>query len=273
MNVRILSLILLLGLAGCSTWFPDEEDLTRGWSAQKLYNEASAELHDGNYDDAIKYYEILQARYPFGRYAKQAQIDLTYAYYKSGEPEAALAAADRFIKLYPRNPHVDYAYYLKGLVNFNKGITFMNRFIPTDASQRDPGAALDSFKDFGELIRRFPKSRYAEDARLRMLYLRNNLAKHEAGVADYYYRRGAYVAAAQRAGFVIENYPRSTAVRSALEIMIRAYQQLDEPDLARDASRVLALNRNLGTLVTDRPDADQITWGRRIWNFLELDKN
>jgi outer membrane protein assembly factor BamD len=168
---------------------------------------------------------------------------------------------------------VDYAYYLKGIVNYNRRIGLLDRYIPTDPSQRDPGSARDSFQDFAELLRRFPDSRYAPDARQRMLYLRNNLAKNEIHAARFYVKRGAYLAAANRAKYVIENYPRTTAVRDALEVMIEAYGRLDLPQLQADAQRVLKLNDAQGTFVTDEPAPEDISFGRQIWDYMELDKN
>jgi outer membrane protein assembly factor BamD len=250
-----------------------EFDQTTDWSAAKLYNEAAGQLDAANYQRAIEYYEKLEARFPFGRYAMQGQLDLAYAYYKDEQPEAALAAADRFIKLYPQNPFVDYAYYLKGIVNYNRSVGFIDRFIPTDASQRDPGSALDAFQDFGELVRLFPNSKYAEDARQRMLYLRNNLAKNEVHVARYYMKRGAYVAAANRAQYVIERYQRTSAVEDALEVLIEAYRKLDENQLAADAERVLVMNREAGRFISDEPRPEDISLGRKFWDYLGLDQN
>jgi outer membrane protein assembly factor BamD len=259
-------------LAACGL-LPTDDD-TKDWSASKFYAEASEALSDGDYEQAIKYYEQLEARYPFGRYAMQAQLDVAYAHYKAGEPESAIAAADRFIKLHPQNTHVDYAYYLKGIVNYNRRLEgLVERYIPTDQSQRDPGSARDAFQDFAELVRRYPDSQYAPDARQRMLYLRNNLAKNEIHVARYYLRRGAYLAAANRGKYVVENYPRSTAVRDALEIMIEAYGRLDLDQLQADASRVLELNAEKGTFVTDEPAPEDVSLGRQIWDYLELDRN
>jgi outer membrane protein assembly factor BamD len=267
-----LALLLVLLLPACGL-LPEEEDKTKDWSASKFYSEASAELADANYEQAIRYYEMLEARYPFGRYAMQSQLDVAYAYYKYDEPESAIAAADRFIKLNPRNPHVDYAYYLKGLVNFNRNIGFFDRFVPFDASQRDPGAARQSFDDFGALVRRFPESKYAEDARQRMVFLRNNLAQHEVNVADYYMRRGAYVAAANRAKNVLENHPRTPAVRSALQILAAAYDEMGMDDLAADTRRVLAYNEEQGTFAEFDAQVVEKSLGRQVWDFLELDKN
>jgi outer membrane protein assembly factor BamD len=203
----------------------------------------------------------------------QSQLDVAYAHYRADEPEAAIAAADRFIKLYPQNPYVDYAYYLKGLVNYNRSVGFLDRYVPTDASQRDPGSALDAFVDFSALVERFPDSRYAEDARQRMLYLRNNLAKHELNVARYYMRRGAYLAAANRANYVIERFQRTSAVESALEVLVDAYTALDKPELAADAKRVLVLNRDAGRFIDDEPEPDDISLARKVWDYLSLDQN
>ena len=233
--------VVALALAGCGL-LPDQIDVTRDWSAQRLYSEAKANLNEGDYQTAIDYYEKLESRYPFGPLAQQAQLDIAYAYYKFDEPESALAAVDRFFRLYPQHPNVDYGYYLRGLVNFNRGKGLVERYLPTDDSQRDPGAALQSFNDFAELTRRFPDSKYAADAAKRMQFLKNNLARYELHVADYYMRRGAYVAAANRAKYVIENYPKTPATPAALIVMVKAYRQLDLDGLAGDALRVLELN-------------------------------
>lgn len=269
---RLPVLLFALLLAGCGV-FGKEIDTTEGWSADRLYSVAAAELDAGNYRRAIEYYEKLEARYPFGRHAMQALLDLAYANYRADEPEAAIAAADRFIKLYPLNPFVDYAYYLKGIVNYNRSIGFLDRYIPTDPSQRDPGSALDAFEDFARLIERFPNSRYAEDARQRMLYLRNNLARHEVKVARYYMKRNAYLAAANRANYVIEHYQRTSAVKDALEVLIEAYRALGMDDLAADAERVLEINRAAGRFIEDRPKPDEISLSRKIWELLKLDEN
>lgn len=228
-------------LGGCSL-LPEQIDTTKDWSASKLYSEAKLSLTEGDYEEAIKYYEILEARYPFGKYAQQAQIEIAYAYYKYDEPESALAAADRFIKLYPRHPNIDYVYYLKGLVNFNAGRDLISKYLPQDPTQRDPGAARASFDDFTILLKRYPQSKYAADARQRMIFLRNNLAEYEIHVANYYMRRNAYVAAANRAKYVVENYQRTTAVPKGLVIMAKAYRYLGLKDLADDSLRVLRLN-------------------------------
>jgi outer membrane protein assembly factor BamD len=240
--IRIITVLALgLALAGCGA-FGEKPDATRDWPVQRLYGEAKAALDAGDYETAIDYYEKLESRYPFGRYAQQAQIDIAYAYWKNEDNASAIAAAERFVKLHPRHPSVDYAYYLKGLVNFEQGRNFVDRIIPRDMSQRDPGAVRQAFDDFSELVRRFPESKYAEDSRQRMVYLKNLLAQHEVHVADYYMRRGAYVAAANRARFVVENYQRAPVIPDALVIMAKAYRLMDLDDLSADTLRVLRLN-------------------------------
>jgi outer membrane protein assembly factor BamD len=268
----LLASLAVAALAGCGI-FGKEIDETEGWSASKLYDEASDEMASGAYTRAIELYEKLEARYPFGRYAMQAQLDTAYAAYKAEDPEAAIAAADRFIKLYPQNPYVDYAYYLKGIVNYNRSVGFLDKYIPTDPSQRDPGAALDAFEDFSELVKRFPNSKYAADARQRMLYLRNNLAQHEVNVARYYMRRGAYVAAANRANSVIERFQRTPAVQDALVVLAEAYRALGEDKLAADAERVLEINRKAGRFIVEGPAPGQVSLSRKLWDYISLDRN
>ena len=240
--MRIVALALTAAvLAGCSSW-GEKRDPTRNWSAQRLYDAAKASLAGGAYEEATEYYEKLGARYPFGPLAMQGQLDLVYAYYKSEEPASAIAAADRFIKLHPRHPNVDYAYYLKGLVRFVQGDSMVDRLFRKDRSERDASAALQSFRAFEELVQRFPDSRYAEDARQRMLYLKNVVAMHEIHVARYYMTRGAWLAAANRARYVVENYQGTPAVSDALALMATAYGRLGLDDLSADAARVLKLN-------------------------------
>lgn len=241
--MRIFGLIIAasLILSGCSL-IPKQIDITKNWSASKFYSEGKRALSEGDFEEAIKFYEKLEARFPFGKYAQQSQIEIAYAYYKFDEPESALIAADRFIKLHPRHPNVDYLYYLKGLVNFNAGKDLISRYIPQDPTQRDPGAARNSFDDFSVLVRKYPESKYAADARQRMLFLRNNLAEYEVHVARYYMKREAYLAASNRAKYVVENYQKTTAVPKALTIMAKAYQAIELDDLSKDAMRVLEKN-------------------------------
>ena len=228
-------------LAGCSMW-GEEPDPTRDWSAERLYDSAKGHLDRGAYEQAIEHYEKLDARFPFGLLAMQGQLDLIYAYYKLHRPASALAAADRFIKLHPRHPNVDYAYYLKGLVRFVGDSSVIDRFFAKDVSEHDSSALLLAFRAFEELVQRFPESRYADDSRQRMQYLKNLLALHEIHVARYYMKRGAWLAAANRARYVVENYQRTPAVSDALAIMMIAYRKMGFDDLSADAARVLRLN-------------------------------
>jgi outer membrane protein assembly factor BamD len=249
----VVTALVVLGLSACA-WMKEEIDETSGWSASKFYLEAKDALEGGNYLTAIGYFEKLQARYPFGRYAQQAQLELIYAYYKDDEPDAAIAAADRFIKMHPRHPFVDYAYYMKGLINFERGNTgALARILPSDQTQTDTDTSQQSLNDFAELVRKFPDSRYADDARQRILYLHNNLAAYEVHVAQYYLVRGAYVASANRAKYVLEAYARAPAVEDAVVVLVKAYHGMGLNDLARDSLRVLTLN------YPNSPEAPELT--------------
>ena len=256
----------------CSEWKDSESDSDDDcvdWDANKFRSQAKKAVDAGNYEKAIKIYEALEARFPFGPDSAQTQLDIAYAYYKSQDPESAIAAADRFIKTNPRNPHVDYAYYLKGLVNYNRDIGFIQRFVPTDASQRDPGNARNAYDIFAELVRKFPDSRYVEDSKKRMVALKNNLAMHEVHIARYYMKRRAYVAAANRAAQVIEKYQRTTAVPYALLVMQEAYTELEMPDLAKNAEDTYKLNFPNGPPV---PEYENATVSHKVWDFIGLDK-
>lgn len=256
----------------CDEWKASEDDDSKDcvdWDANKFRTNAKKAMDSNNYEKAIKIYEALEARYPFGPDSSQTQLDIAYAYYKNSDPEAALAAADRFIKVNPRSPNVDYAYYLKGLVNYNRDISFTQRFLPTDASQRDPGSARSAYDIFDELVRKFPDSKYVPDSRKRMIALRNNLAMHEVHVARYYMKRRAYVAAANRAANVVEKYQRTTAVPYALQVMQEAYTKLDQPDLAKNAENVYKLNFPNGPPV---PEYENATVANKIWDFIGLEK-
>jgi outer membrane protein assembly factor BamD len=227
-------------LAACS--FIDKHDPTAGYSAEKLYREAKEALDGGQYDLAIKRYETLESRFPYGRYSQQGQLEIAYAYYKQSEQASAVAATERFMKLHPNHPNVDYAYYLKGLVYFNEDLGLLGKISRQDRTERDPKAARESFDAFKELVQRFPESKYTPDALARMKYLVNALASHEVHVARYYMKRGAYVAASNRAQYALRNYPQAPAQEEALLIMIQAYDVLGMPELRNDAERVLRKN-------------------------------
>lgn len=273
-TIRLPALFALLLLLTACSLLPKVDDKTKGWSASKFYSEASADMADGNFEGAIAHYEKLEARFPFGRYAMQTQLDVAYAYYRNGDQEQAIAAADRFIKLHPNHPYVDYAFYLKGIVNFNRNMGFFDRFVPVDSSQRDSSAAMDSFNDFSELIRRFPQSKYSIDARKRLVFLRNNIAQHQVHAARYYMKRGAYLAAANRCVKVVENYQRTPAIKEALEIMIEAYDKLGLDNLSKDAKRVLAVNESKGYFkAVEEKALDDAPIARQVWDYIGLDRN
>jgi outer membrane protein assembly factor BamD len=239
----LVLLMCITLLSGCGLFGEkNEEDLPENWPEDQLYQAAKDALQTGSCGGAIEHYERLQTRYPFGPYAAQAQLELAYCYYKSEDSAGALAAVDRFLQLHPTHPHTDYAYYLRGLINFNIGRGLTARIVARDPSQRDPGAAVRSFKDFSDLIQRFPNSRYAADAELRMRHLRNILAQHEVNVANFYMRRGAFVAAANRARNVVENFQQTPAMPEALVLMAKSYKVLQMDELSADALRVLELN-------------------------------
>ena len=237
----IAALFLASLLAGCGL-LPEQKDETIGWSANKLFAEAKSASSEGLYDKAIKYYEKLESRYPYGRFAQQAQMEIAYAYWKSGELPSAIAACDRFIKLHTNHPNVDYVYYLKGLVTFNEDLGLLGQISRQDMTERDPKGARESFEAFRELITRFPDSKYTPDAVLRMKYLVNALAQLEVHVARYYMKRGAYLAAVNRAQFALKNYPEAPATEEALFIMVKGYDQMGMDDLRDDAERVMRKN-------------------------------
>ena len=260
-------------LQGCETLNSSESssELDKeyvGWDAAKFHENAKSAMEAENYQKSIKLYETLEARYPFGEYAAQAQLDIAYVYYKNGDPEAAIAATDRFIKIHPRHASVDYAYYLKGLVNFNRSIGFIERFLPTDVSQRNPDNIKVAHENFQELVRRFPDSKYTPDAKQRILSLKNNLAMYEVHVARFYLKRKAYLAAANRAGHVIKEYKQTPAIPYALEIMQEAYTKLGLTELASDAKRVYQKNFPNGTV---SPDIQETTFVQTMWDFFGLD--
>lgn len=240
--MRVLCFACVCALAACSATKDEKFDETRNWSADRLYNEAKNELLANNYKKAAELYQKLGARYPYGRLAQQSQLEMAYAYYKDQEPILALAEVDRFIKLYPDHPSLDYAYYLKGLINFNEDLGLFGGLASQDMSERDPKAAIESFEAFRQLVLKFPDSKYTPDANQRLRYLVNALAHNEVAVAEYYLRRKAYIAAVNRAQYVIQNYQTTPSVEHALVILVKAYDAMGLTELRDDSDRLLKLN-------------------------------
>jgi len=260
----LLAALLLLALAGCSS-LDSANDETVGWSPQRLYGEAKDAQTSRDWQKAIKLLEKLEARYPYGRYAQQAQLEVAYCQYKDGERAAAIAAADRFIKLYPNHPNVDYAWYLKGLINFNELQGMLSWLTTPDMSDRDPKASREAFVAFKEVATRYPESRYAEDAAARMRFLVNALANNEVHVARYYMKRGAYVAAANRAQYAIAHYPQAPAVEEAMVILMRAYDALGMGDLRESTERVLMKNFPDSVYLKPGGGKKKVPWWR-LWD-------
>lgn len=227
------------GLSGCAS---NNDDPTVGWSPERLFSEARSAMNAGQTDKAVGYFEKIEARYPSSPFTQQAQLELAYGYYKQREALLSVQAADRFIKLHPGSEAVDYAYYLKGLANFNDNLGMFGKFFGEDLSERDQQAAQDSFAAFKELIEKFPNSKYSEDARSRMAYLVNVMAGNELHVARFYYRRGAFVAAVNRAQNVVREFQQAPQVEEALYLMASSYQSLGLTQLRDDTLRVLRTN-------------------------------
>ena len=241
-----LSLVLVASLliSACG-WFGGGEDADEfaGLSTEEqFYRRALDQLNGQNFNAAISTYQALESRFPFGRFAAQAQIEIVYAYYRNNDVEAARAAADRFIRLHPENDNVDYAYYMKGLSSFSDNKGLLNRFLPIDPTKRDPGRSRESFSDFSQLLALYPDSPYAADARARMIFLRNNLAAYEIHVANYYLERSAYIAALRRGQYVVENFQGTPAVADGVAIMIEGYLRLGLDDLADTSLALLREN-------------------------------
>ena len=239
-TVTLLALTLV-GLSACGL-LPEKSDETKTWSAARLYDEAKSDLDNGSYESAIKNLEKLESRFPFGTYAQQAQMEIPYVYYKQGDQAQALAAIERFIKLHPNHENLDYIYYLRGLVNFNDQVSFFQSLAHQDMTERDPKAAREAFDAFKALVVRFPDSKYTPDALLRMKYLVNTLAQYDLHVAKYYFRRGAYIASANRAQSAIREYPDAPAIEEALFVLYNSYDKMGLIELRDDANRVFVKN-------------------------------
>ena len=259
---QALLLSLLLFLSGCSWFGGDDDELIADSGEQQMYREAQRHLKNENFSLAVRSLQGLESRYPFGQYAEQAQLELIYAHYSAYEFAAANEAADRFIRLHPRHPSVDYAYYMKGLAAYDIEPGFFSRFIPSDDTKRDVSHIQTAFAEFAQLLARFPDSAYAPDARQRMVHMRNMLARNEIHVANYYFRRGAYMAALNRGKYVVEHMQQTPSVADGLAIMGQAYLLLGLDDLAEDSIAVLCENY---------PDHPNLTSGCELDSVYTMD--
>ncbi len=237
--MRLLLISLFFFIIGCSSV---EKDETLEWSVQKLYNEAKTSMDKGSLTKARGYYSKLLSRFPYGRYAQQSGLDLIKLEYQDKEYDKATAQADKFIQLYPRSPYVDYARYMKGVIAYSRDVSFIDKLVPTNIAQSDQSMMRKAYEDFAELTAQNPTGEYSEDAKMRMVFLRNVSAEHEIYVAEYYMRRGAFLAAANRGQYVVSQYSRTPAVVLGLAVMVRSYKELNMPKLAADAQRILDKN-------------------------------
>lgn len=259
--------LLITFLNGCVIFGdPSELDDTKGWPAKRIYEAGALSMESQNYEEAMRYFQVLESRFPHGVYATQAQMEMMYAHFKRSDPVSTIAAADRFIKLHPNHKNVDYAYYMKGLATFNERGA-LERLTRQQINDRDPKTLKLSFASLKELVQRYPKSRYVKDAKLRMIYIVNTLAGHEMHVARYYMNRKAYVAAANRAKYVLEYYPRSTAIEEALMTLVSAYDYMELDDLKNDSLRVLQTNYPQNPLVTGKLVKEKRVWWK-FWDSL-----
>ena len=260
-RVAVSAMSLAAVLSGCGSTSRDE---SARWTPERLYSEAKEEAAAGNYEKAIKLYERLEGRAAGSVLAQQAQIERAYYLWKSGEKAQALSTIERFLKVHPTSPALDYALYLQGLVNFNDNIGILGQLASQDLSERDQQASRDSYQSFRQLTEQFPQSQYAEDARVRMNYIVNSLAAYEVHVARYYLRRGAYVAAANRAQQAVQDFQRSPSTEEALIILAQSYDKLGLVELRDDTERVLRANFPNSTLNTDVSARGKTPWWQ-IW--------
>lgn len=244
-------LFIALFLFACAS---PEKDETAAYTAKELYAKAQASIKAAEFESAVKYLGTLEARFPFDPYAKQAQLEIAFAYYKFGQLDQATSAIARFARLHPRDPRMDYVHYLKGLINFNRGQGLLDAWFPRQASKHDPAVLERSFNDFATLVRRFPDSRYAGDAHQRMIYLRNQLAHKEILIAEFYVERKSWLSAANRAKVVIERFQQTIWTRRALDIMLQSYQELGLVDLATGIQRVIDYNTFSANTAAIDPD-------------------
>jgi outer membrane protein assembly factor BamD len=241
-NIKLVIVVMAaLLLAGCAA-APDISTLYPGQSESKIFHDGEHFMLKGNYAEAVKHFEVLDARYPFGKYSRQGQLDIIYAYLKNDDVTSALASADRYIKLYPIGPSVDYAYYMRGLIRFNQNHGFFEKYFPTDFAKRDLTTIKQAYGDFRLLLHYFPRSKYAADAKIRLRYIRNIISRHELQVAEFYFKHDAYVAAANRANIVVQNYQGTPSVPQALAVMVKSYRKLNLAKDANEALQVLRMN-------------------------------
>ena len=263
-------LCLSFFLQACNSFSNEKKEKYTGWTVEQFTSASKEAITDEKYKKAVELLEQLDSRYPFGAHSAQTQLDLTYAYYKNGDSEASLASADRFIKTHPRHQNVDYAYYLKALINFNRDMGFMDRYVPSDSTQRDTLFTETAYISFKELVRRFPYSQYVADSEQRMIFLRNALARHELHVTRFYMDREAYVAAANRANYIIQNYPNTPAVPYALEIQVEAYKILGLQELEDQSARIYTYNYPDGPQFPEADKSDVVVVPF-IWGLLGFD--
>jgi len=265
--VKIFQVLFIIGLmllqGGCSTlekWFERKPEPVEVMPEEDLYKQAKEKLESGNYTRAIELYQALETRYPFGKYGPQVLLDLAYAHYKQGDAESALATLDRFVKLYPNHKRLDYAYYLRGLVHTSQSIGFVERYFPINLSKRDSTPLAQGYQDFVTLLERFPDSEYVEEAQRRKFALFNLMAMHELHVARYDFRRGSYIAAANRAQQIVRDYPRTHAVPFALKIMADSYRLLEMDELADKTEEVYALNFGTSEPTVEKTPDNLLGW-------------
>ena len=241
---RLSYILLIMSLSGCTSLGSifEEKAPTVGLSASQLYAQGKEFLDAADFNNAIKLFEILEARYPFGKYSTQAMLDISYAYYASNQKDEAIVEINRFIRLYPNHPNVSYAYYLRALSNFDKDANVISRFFGHDPSRYDVTDLKNSFNDFSTIVNRFPESKYADDSVNRLRYIKNQIARNELYIAKYYDKRSANVAAIERIKFMLENYGGTPSSEEGLIILVKNYNELKLYDLAYDSARVLKKN-------------------------------
>lgn len=264
--VRLAFLLLVTLLAGCSMFGKKKGDPLETLPVEELYQTGVEAIDNGDWQRATRIFQRISGRFPFGPYSEQSQLNLAYTEFKNNKPDDAYSTINRFIRTFPTHKNIDYAYYVRGLINFNREGDLLARWIGLDMNKRDQAFIRQSFDDFSELLKRYPNSRYVPDARQRLVYLRNGMAQAELGIAAFYLRQGAYVAAANRAKGLIEAYPRTPQVGDALALMTESYRRLGQEKLAADSERVLKLN------YPDHPyfDGDWPKYRSNWWKLVPL---